>query len=165
MTAPWVAVPDAAPGSWEQPRPADTHLQRVRKIRNRGRVVAAGFGLAALVAVGLPVVDQLEEPDSPRETVQQFLAAEEENDRQRMWDLLCMHRQEVDGPEAEYTQLPRHFFHRSDHRIRTVTELEGLSAEAWQVRVSVRGWGGDDDRYWMYMVREDGNLRVCWDPR
>ena len=141
----------------------DTHVERVRKTRRNGRLVVAALILAAAGTTAMPVKAWIDEPDTPAEAVEQFYTAELNGDWQRVWDLMCAASHQAIGPEEEYVNGVNEMFDRRPRRTGSVIAIEGVPVEAWRVRVIIGD--GSRDRPQYFVIRENGDLRVCTDPR
>ena len=141
----------------------DAMLQRRRRARTRWLATAAI--VAAACAALVVALSGSSEPESPAETVQQYVDAIASEDYAAAWDLTWESEQRKSGSEEEFTA------DQSEPRLvppgrRIATEavpFEPFPIEAWRVGHYRRGAAGANLQE--LVIRENGHLRVCGDPR
>ena len=141
----------------------DTMLRRRRRVRNRWLAIAVA---AALASAGLVVLlSRSSEPSTPTEAVQQYVDAIHGEDFSRAWDLTCESEQGKSGSRDRFiaTEMePR--ISPWGRRIATeAVPFEPFPVEAWRVGHYRTGDAGYDAE--VLVIRENGHLRLCGDPR
>ncbi len=110
------------------------------------------------------------DPDSPREVAEQFMAANQRDDRRASWELLC-HAEQVElGPLDRYVRI-------KDAAVATVGPFDAdLTVRVDEVRPHGRSSpqsyvvdvelsrDGETHHQELFVVQVDGGFRVCGDP-
>jgi hypothetical protein len=143
----------------------DAVIRRRRRVRNKwlataGLVTAAGAALTVWLSRSSEP-----EPETPTEAVQQYVDAIVSEDLARAWDLTCESEQRKSKSRDHYfSENGRPRFMVEGRRIAgEAVPFEPFPTEAWRVGYHREGELGQNAQE--LVIRENGHLRVCGDPR
>jgi hypothetical protein len=138
-------------------------LRRRRRVRTKW--LASGAVVAAACAALVVSLSGASEPGTPTEAVQQYVDAVVNDDLSRAWELTCESEQRRSGSEDHFfSEDGRPRFMLEGRRVASESvPFEPFPIEAWRVayhREQDLGENGQE-----LVIRENGHLRVCGDPR